>query len=388
MRLERPDGLDLSNWRSPPYSRWSFQHVPEVIPAAAVTGLAGRKPESLSHLDLGQFGSIEVPPQYRSLSDLLRSTYTDGLLVSQHGVPVGGWFAPHFNPSNPHLLFSVSKSITGLVAGILTDRGLLDPAAPVSEYLPIPEDCAYFDCTVQQVLDMSVSLAFEEDYTVGASDYARYREASGWNPVDQTGSPDGLRSFIFSLKRSPDEHGRIFRYRSPNSDLLGMIASSAGGKPFPDLMTDLLWQPMGARTDACITVDHYQESRTAGGICTTIDDLSRIGQLICNQGANREGIRILSDAWIRDTLENGNRQAWLKGDFSHIFPEGNYRNQWYCPGGADQSLFAMGIHGQYLYANPKRDLVIVRLASQALPVDEPVEQTIIHAMKAIATRFS
>ena len=65
---------------------------------------------------------------------------------------------------SPHILFSVSKSFTGAMAGILVDQGLLDPDSPVIKYVPEVAGSAYGDCMVRQVLDMTVSSSFSEDY--------------------------------------------------------------------------------------------------------------------------------------------------------------------------------------------------------------------------------
>ncbi len=160
-------------------------------------------------------------------------------MIAHKGSVVASWYAPHFDPINTHILYSVSKSVTATVAGILQHQGLLDPASPVSDYLPIPAESAYSDCTVQHVLDMTVALDFEEIYSAGAQDFSRYRNASGWDPVDDGSPLEGLRQFIFGLGKLGDQHGRIFRYRSPNSDLLGMILTSSSGSTFPELMGNL-----------------------------------------------------------------------------------------------------------------------------------------------------
>ena len=392
MTLRRPDTLNLSNWREYPQSKWSFQHVMEVVPTAAIKTGASSRAESLTN-DLNglndlSFSLEKLELENAPLESLLEKSWTDAFMVTHNGKTVGSWQAPDMDVSNPHLLFSVSKSITATVAGILEDKGLLDCTAAVSAYLDVPEQSAYADCTVQHVLDMAVALAFEENYTSGADDYTQYRIASGWNPVDQTQPVQGLRDFIFPLAKNHDEHGREFRYRSPNSDLLGMILASAGGKPFEELMSELLWAPMEAQTDAYISLDYYGEARTAGGICATISDLTRLGQLISDDGKNQSGSPILSSRWVSEILHGGSRDAWLKGDLAYVLPNGNYRNKWYQLGNQDNAICAMGIHGQYLYINPKRNVIISRVACQPLPVDDPVEGALLKAMTDIAEQFS
>ena len=80
-------------------------------------------------------------------------------------------------------------------------------------------------------------------------------------------------------------HGGPFNYVSPNTDLLGWAIERAMGRRYADLMSELIWKPMGARRSAYITVDRLGAPRCAGGVCATVRDLARVGQLIVEDGA-------------------------------------------------------------------------------------------------------
>src|SRR2546429_6960482 len=64
--------------------------------------------------------------------------------------------------------------------------------------------------------------------------------------------------------RLAEPHGETFRYRSPNSDLLGILLERASGLRFTDLLRDKLWRPLGAASDASVAVDMEGTARTAG----------------------------------------------------------------------------------------------------------------------------
>ena len=387
--MNAPEGLNLSNWREHPFSQWSFQHVPEVVPSATIPACTEMEQNFHQASGTELFSETTLPSSGETLQVFLKKTHTDGIMIAHKGSVVASWYAPHFDPTNTHILYSVSKSITATVAGILQHQGLLDPASPVSDYLPIPAESAYSDCTVQHVLDMTVALDFEETYAAGAQDFRRYRNASGWDPVDDGSALEGLRQFIFGLGKLDDQHGRIFRYRSPNSDLLGMILTSCSGSTFPELMSELLWKPIGAKTEASITLDHYQDVRTAGGISVTIDDLTTMGQVICDGGKSSQGNQILPEAWINEIIDSGgDREAWKLGEFVSLLPKGNYHNKWWQSGNSDQVIYALGIHGQYLYINPLRNLVISCFSSQPTPLDTEVEMEAISSFDVIASNFS
>jgi CubicO group peptidase (beta-lactamase class C family) len=112
-RSQRPPGITLANWREHPHSRWSFQHVRQLLATASIAHLPNSEPDPLVEQTPA---GIEVDPALhfaggdRSLYSLLDQTYSDGMLVLHNGRGVGSWYADHFDPINPHILFSVSKS--------------------------------------------------------------------------------------------------------------------------------------------------------------------------------------------------------------------------------------------------------------------------------------
>ena len=387
--MNAPEGLNLSNWREHPFSQWSFQHVSEVVPSATIP--ACTEMEQIHHPASGSelFSETTLPSSGKTLQAFLSRTYTDGFMIAHKGSVVASWYAPHFNPINTHIVFSVSKSITATIAGILQHQGLLDPESPVSDYLPVPAESAYSDCTVQHVLDMTVALDFEESYVAQSSDYCRYRNAAGWDPVDDGSKLEGLRKFILSLGKLDDQHGRVFRYHSQNSDLLGMILATSSGSSFPELMSELLWKPIGAKTEASITLDHFQDVRTAGGISVTIDDLTTMGQVICDGGKSSQGNQVLPKAWINEIMDStGNREAWKLGEFALLMPKGSYHNKWVRSGNSDQVIYALGIYGQYLYINPLRNLVISCLSSRPTQLDMIADTEAMRFFDVIASNFS
>ena len=148
---------NLANWRTAPHSQWSFQHVRQLIPTANIR--ADRNASSLpvvdsTILDTGRF----VSDNDKTLDEILSESHTDSLVVLHRGNKVWQWHAPHCDIDQPHIVFSVSKSITATLTGILMDQDLLDPARSILHYLPGVKGSAYEDCSLQQLLDMQVAL--------------------------------------------------------------------------------------------------------------------------------------------------------------------------------------------------------------------------------------
>jgi CubicO group peptidase (beta-lactamase class C family) len=362
--------VTLANWRAPGCNRWAFHHVRELIPTADIAN----DPARTTRLDIGE------PLALPGLAAFLEQTDTDGLAVMHRGQLVFEHYAGGMSAQDPHILMSVSKSMLGLLAGMLESRKLLELERPVSDYVESLKTTAYRGATVRQLLDMRTGVAFEEDYAATAGPMIAYRKASGWNPPEPGEHAGDLRSFYRNLGEKDKEHGGAFRYTSPNTDLLGWVIERATGRRYADLMSELLWKPMGAERSAYITVDRLGAPRCAGGMCVTLRDLARVGQLLVEGGRG-----IVPAGWIEDLERGGERTAWDAGNFAVIFPglPMRYRAKWYAVDGASPLLFGWGIHGQHLFVDRARAIVIAKLSSQAAPVDVERMQATLRAVAEI-----
>lgn len=363
--------VNLSNWRTAPHNQWAFHNVRQIIPTSNIT--AGHGVDGLPKGEqLNPDSLILSGWNNSSLARFLLESYADSMVILHRGKKVLEWHADHVNSTCPHIIFSVSKSVTSMLAGVLVEQGQLDVSKPIEYYLSGAKGSGYENASLQQLLDMSVALDFEESYLDKSGDYRRYRDSTGWNPVDQANPGPDLETFLYSLKKSGLSHGEQFDYKSPNSDLLGLLIERVAAVPYADLLGSAIWQPMGAETDGYVTVDRKFLARGAGGICVTANDLARFGQLVLNRG-EANGRQIIPESWIEDIRRNGDRDAWRKGDFVNLLPDGCYRNKWYQVRDKDEAFFALGIHGQWLYINPRTEMVIVKLSSQPGPLDDRLD---------------
>ena len=353
--------VTLANWRTAPFSRWAFRHVRELIPSADIAN----DPASVHPLP-------EAPADLPGFEEMAEGC--DALLVLHRGSIVAERYADGMTATTPHILMSVSKSMLGLLAGILAEAGRLDVDAPVSRYVPEIEETVYRGATVRHLLDMRVGILFDEDYLATSGPIIAYRQASGWNPVDPAEPPSDLRSFYAQLTEPDGRHGQRFHYVSTNTDLLAWVIERATGERYADAMGRLLWGPAGAERPAYITVDRLGAPRAAGGMCVTPRDLARIGQLIVENGC-RNGRQVLPERWIDDIETAGDREAWDAGDFAPFFPGRamHYRSQCYVLRGENPLVFGIGIHGQNLYVDRRAEVVVVRLSSRALPLEADLE---------------
>ena len=363
--------VTLANWRTSPFNRWAFHHVREILPSVDIAHDPANvcelpfKPAALEGLRVSG-----IDGETLTLRQALEATSTNGLVVLHKGAIVLEYYADGMTARSPHILMSVSKSMLGLLAGILADRGELDLSRLVTDIVPEVKATAWAGATVGQLLDMRVGLAFDEDYLATSGAIVTYRKSTGWNPLVPSETPSDLRSFFREVKEKDGPHGGRFAYISPNTDLLGWIIERVSGQRYADLMSELLWQRIGAADSAYITVDRLGAPRAAGGMCTTTRDLARVGRMMVEAGTHH-GRQVVPEAWIETITHDGDSEAWDTGTLVTYFPgiPMHYRAKWYVERTAPPLLLALGIHGQNLFVDPRNALVVAKLSCQAEPLN-------------------
>ncbi len=377
--------VTLNNWRTVPYSHWAFRNIRQLLPTALVRcGASVPFDPPSSALDVNGLSFEGIDGKEVCLKDFLQESHTHGFAVLHDNQVVFEHYAHGLRPECAHILFSVTKSVTATLAGILAERGVIDLDAPISQYVPEVSGSAYADAFLRHLLDMTVGIEFDEDYENQTGDFARYRVATGWRPATDPSDVDNLRDFLPNLNKQ-GEHGRSFHYVSPNTDLLGWIIERATGQAYADVLSQRLWQPMGALEDAYINVDRYSAPRAAGGLCVTLHDLLRFGQLHLPLDAGGKS-DIVPAWWLHDLRNNGDQAVWDRGNFSEFMPGWRYRNQWYVsPEGAYSGL---GVFGQYLYVDPHCGMVIAKLSAQRRALDERLNAATYRAFAALGHRLN
>ncbi len=271
-------------WQDPPYNRWAFQHVREFIPTASIhrgsgpTSALERRPRDVLGVPCG------LPDgKQSSVGEWLTDSFTDGFLVLHQGRVAAEHYFNHMRPHTTHLLQSVSKSIVGTLAGILSSRDQLGLDGRVTDYIPELAGSSFEGATVQQLLDMRTGTRFNEDYEDPDAEVRAYETVMGWAPPLDPPAASGLYEYISRLENASD-HGGPFAYRSILTDLLGWVLERASGLRLPELLSREIWIPMGAEFDADVTVDRHGSALADGGICATLRDMGRFGQMYLQGG--------------------------------------------------------------------------------------------------------
>jgi CubicO group peptidase (beta-lactamase class C family) len=376
--------LPLRDWDRAPWNRWTFQNIRTCVPteeiACGETALQWEIAlQDLTKVDFTSFGGTLM-----NVADFLDG-YIDGFLVAHRGHIIHESYHNGMTRQTLHLAMSVSKSITSTIAGILIEQEKIDPAELVTTYVPELSTTGWEGATLQQVLDMTTGVSFEEDYDDPDCDIARLEVAAAWKPrpegIDTLDWPDTTWDLIMALKECDAVHGERFHYRSIETDLLGILISRVAGQTLAQAISENLWRPMGAETTANITVDWQGTALADGGISATLRDFARFGQTLLDDG--RAGNRqVIPKAWI-DDIRSGDHGRF-DNKSREFMPNGLYRNMFWIRDETQPTHMSLGIYGQFIYVAPEQDLVVVCLSTWPDALSEEGHSNTIRAIDAIA----
>lgn len=374
--------VTLANWRVHPFNRWAFHHVSEIVPSAVIQNdpATAQMLESASAIEMLDCMLSGEQIDFDTFSERCQ---LDALVVLHKGKVIAEHYPAQMAATDPHILMSVSKSMLGLLAGVLNERGVLDIDAPVTEYLPEMMGTGFARSTIRHLLDMRSGVAFIEDYLTTVGPMIEYRKSTNWNPLADGEKSNDLRGFFQTLKHTDGPDGEAFDYKSPCTDLLGWVIERAANAPYAQVFSDLIWKPMRAEAPAMITVDRLGAPRAAGGLSMTARSLAQVGQLLV-----RDGGGVVPSGWINDIEQNGDPQAWDDGGFKAEFGDiaMHYRSKWYVMRDRGPILMGLGVHGQNLIVDRKAELVMVRFCSAPDPLNIASDLAAVSLFEAVRER--
>jgi CubicO group peptidase (beta-lactamase class C family) len=280
------------------------------------------------------------------LDDALVGSDTRAVVVVHGGRVV---YERYFGDSGPRTLetsFSVAKSFVSMLVGMAIDEGRIGSVEdPVTRYVPelASRDRRFEQITLRDLLTMSSGL--------------RYEESSFPSPRgDDTSTYYGVDLREDALERTEIEQapGKQWHYNNYNPLLLGLVLERATGMSVSEYMAVRLWQPMGAGSAASWSLDSERSGfeKMESGLNATALDHARFGLVLLHGGQwNRR--RIVSGSWVR---------AATRGHTATDFPN-PYGYFWWIDGRRPDRFYALGNYGQYIYVDPRADVVVVRLGS-------------------------
>jgi CubicO group peptidase (beta-lactamase class C family) len=283
------------------------------------------------------------------LPGLLSSSDTIAFLILRGDALIEEQYFQGHSAASLSQLFSVTKSINSSLVGLAIDEGIFHSVdQTVTDFVPELSDRGFDRVTMAHLLSM-----------ISGTDYVESDNPFGVHvPFNYTSDLEKMiRDF-----RMVAEPGRTFRYKSGDTALLGLALSRAlAPRSISQYAQEKLWLPLGMEYDGVWTVD--REGGLEKNWCClamTARDLVRFGRLYLHQGM-WAGRQLLDSAWVEASTGTGSipAQKWPQG-FADIGMR-NYGYSWWLLSPQEGDYLALGKDGQFLYINPTRDVVIVRL---------------------------
>ena len=311
--------------------------------------------------------TVEYDGEEISLEKFMTETKTNAFLVIKDGKLV---YENYFNGKDKDTLlptYSVAKTLTSIMIGQLISAGKLKESDTFVSILPEYKVGTDFDkVTIKDLLDMNSGIGVSDNYPTGPS---------GWGVgIAQMYASTDVPWWLHHNQKMWEKPGTKPEYRSVNTQLLGMVIKKLAGTTVSEYFQKNVWQPIGAQNQAKWNVDHVGGiEKTFCCFNATARDFARVGQLFVNNGAaNIGGPSVISASYLKRmttpavTLDYGwgyGAQTW------HPFPD---------------TTLLLGLHGQYIYVQPKDHVVVVKLSDLPTSADG-ISSKILPVLQQIAS---
>jgi len=358
----------IDNWdNGGPLMRYVFLNMPEFW-NHSVINRAGPVRHLAVNLRDDVAGFTTTTERGKSdLDDYVRNSTVDGAIVLHQGQIVYEAY-PRMRPEDKHLYMSVSKPFTSTLVAILEDRELIDTDAAIESYITELEGSGWEGVPVRDVLDMASGIDCRQSIP-GAYDnpdlcYYQFEASLGWlKKTDATW--DSTHEYIASFE-SLRPSGLAFEYSSTNTFVLAWLVEKVAGQKYADLISNEIWQHIGAESDAVIVAPKMGVQIASSGISSTLRDMARFGLIFTPSGRPNVSATI-SDSYLGKIQHGGRPEIFNfgRGDNPRkVDGEPAHHNsyQWDFVM-SDGDFFKGGYGGQGLYISPSRDLVIAFFGS-------------------------
>ena len=329
-----PDGW--THWNAAPHRRHGFHNLHRIC-RYAQSYRAGRV------LDLKLAVDIDIAAR-EDVRRLTALPWFSAMAVTEGNRLIHEAYAPDFGPDRPHSIMSISKMAVNLIVGRLWEDGRLRLDETVGDILPWIGP-GYHGATLQDVLNMNVRNAYDEDYSNPQTTAFLHEAATGGRLPE--GPEADNKGFLASIglvpgARDTANDSGLCLYKSANTDVLAAVIEARGGRPLGLWLADLA-DAAGVEGALHMTTDRTGFPSFSGGICLTARDLCRYGALFARGGLAVDGRPFGSAAFLEATLKGG---VAMPSPRSHL----RYANQTNTDG---TWVGHGGYGGQYMVANPR-----------------------------------
>lgn len=281
--------------------------------------------------------------QQKPFDEFLKDTKTVAFLVIRNDTILYEKYFFDYNEKSIVPSFSMAKSVTSLLIGCAIDDGYIQSVNdPVTNYIPELKKNGFDKVTIKHLLQMTSGIRFKENYFNPFGDAAQFYYGNH------------LRKKILKMQLK-QEPGKQFEYVSGNTQILGLVLERAlKNKTITQYLQEKIWTPLGMEFDATWSIDNKKNGIEKTFCCLNAcaRDFAKIGRLYLNKG-QWNGQQIISANWIKEST----KPDTTEGSVSY------YQYQWWLPT-PGKDFLAEGFLGQYIYVNPSKQLIVVRLGKK------------------------
>jgi CubicO group peptidase (beta-lactamase class C family) len=280
-------------------------------------------------------------PNGLSFEDYLQRNNTVAFVIIRNDSLIYEKYFDGLTKDSAVLSFSISKVFTSALIGLaISDRLIGSVEEPVTNYLPEMKKNGYDKVTIKHLLQMTSGILFREDKGSPFHEDAKFYYGGNLTK----------RALDLKLVRIP---GTKFEYASGNTQLLGLILQRAlKNKTITEYLQEKIWNPLGMESAGKWNTDRKNKGIEKMFCClnATARDFAKFGTLYLHQGKFNSR-QVIPKEWagqsvIADTTDGGSK---------------NYKYQWWLSS-RTKEFFAEGIINQFIYVNPDKNLVIVKLS--------------------------
>ncbi len=290
---------------------------------------------------------------------------TKAVVVIHKGKIIGEKYSSDVTKNTPLLGWSMAKSVTSLLVGVLVkDKGLDIHAGKLTSWWKSKVE--HEKITLDHLLRMSSGLEFNEKYGVGS-------DAAKMLSIETSASEFAINK---KLEYPIDSH---WSYASGTTNIISAIIKEKVGGSFQfyyEFAQQRLFRPLGIES-AILEMDASGVFIGSSYLYLTARDWAKLGQL-CLQNGQWDGRQIFPNDWIKyvttptktSSLNNYGAHFWLNND-----PDDKTIDR-HWPSLPTDLYYMSGFQGQTVAIIPSKELIVVRLGFTASGVDRGTEKLI------------
>ncbi|GGG36601.1 hypothetical protein GCM10011344_41810 [Dokdonia pacifica] len=301
-------------------------------------------------------------PEINDFENVLEKSGTTAFLVIKDDQILYEKYFDEYTKATDHPSFSVSKSFVSALIGIAIQEGHITSLEdPIRKYLP-ELDHSFDPVTLADVINMQSGIKFSEGYFNPFGEVAKFYYGTN------------LKKYVNKLKVN-ETPGVRWKYKSGNTQLLSLALESATQRPLHEYFQEKIWQPLGMEYDASWSIDSKKHQTTKAFCCLNARtrDYAKFARLYLKEG-NWNGAQIIPKDWVEKTTSFTDKRSNYR--YSHHWWR-NITKEDYKKSTEDTTKLqleeakapyvdyqARGILGQFMYINPEKEIVIIRLGDK------------------------